>query len=271
MFNKFVIVFKVSFTLVLFIIFLSFFGIPSLIEYLEKAVFVKISTDSSSEGKVSAPAITICTTDPRTGNAWKLSPNISQSSNDSDTFSSVCNGLEGSQLINCFKNSTFGLDDFIVPSLENENESKTKNEPSGYFISEITWAFMGQCHTYIKTEKIDSQTASLLLPTIKRKYDYRIFVHEPDFFFLTTNPKAFPGFKIFLQNENQASSDLLHIQSIELIQHNNLNLEKSPCMEDPEYSFSNCLRNVENEKVGCSFHWAKEKIDKPKIPNWTKM
>ena len=271
MFNKFVIFFKVSFTLVLFIIFLSFFGIPSLIEYLDKAVFVKISTDSSSEGKVSAPAITICTADPRTGNAWKLSPNISQSSNDSATFSSVCSGLEGSQLINCFKNSTFGLDDFIVPSLENQNKNENKNDPPGYFISDITWAFMGQCHTYIQTEKIDSQTASLLLPPLKRKYDYRIYVHDPDFFFLTSNPRAFPGFKLFLPHENIASTDLLHIQSIEIVKHNKLNLEKSPCMEDRDYIFSNCLRNAVNVKVGCILPWAMEKLGKMKIPNCTNL
>ena len=45
-------------------------------EYLDKGVFIKISTDSASEGRVLAPAITICTENTMTGNAWKLTPNV---------------------------------------------------------------------------------------------------------------------------------------------------------------------------------------------------
>ena len=110
-----------------------------------------------------------------------------------------------------------------------------------------------------------------MLPPLKRKYDYRIYVHDPDFFFLTSNPRAFPGFKIFLPHENIASTDLLHIQSIEIVKHNKLNLEKSPCMEDRDYIFSNCLRNAVNVKVGCILPWAMEKLGKMKIPNCTNL
>ena len=271
MFLKFEIFLNVLFILILFISFLSFFGIPSLIEYLDEGVFVKISTYTASEGKVPAPAITICTSDPSTGNAWKLPPNISLSANDSTSYSSVCKGLEGRKLIQCIKNSTYGLDDISVTSLENQNENENEKEPPGYFISDITWAYMGQCHTYIQKEKINSETASLLLPSLNGVYDYVLFVHESDFFSLTANPEAFPGFKMILKNQNQASTDLVQIQCIELIQHNNLNLEKSPCMDDPEYSFSNCLRNAVNMKVGCTLPWAMEKLGKTKIPNCTKM
>ena len=54
-----------------------------------------------------------------TENAWKLSPNISKSFNESAVYSSVSHDLEGSLLIDCIKKSTiYGLDDLILPSTQ---------------------------------------------------------------------------------------------------------------------------------------------------------
>ena len=63
----------------------------------------------------------------------------------------------------------------------------------------------------------------------------------------------------------------MNVQSIEIIKHKNLNLEKRPCVEDPEYSFSACLKMAVIRKIGCKLPWAPSKRDETPIKNCTTM
>ena len=68
---------KVVFFLSLLTTFLTFFGIPAIVEFLNKDVIIRVSEDASTDGTVPAPAGTICTENPETGAGWKTEANVS--------------------------------------------------------------------------------------------------------------------------------------------------------------------------------------------------
>ena len=59
---------------------------------------------------------------------------------------------------------------------------------------------------------------------------------------------------IFLKNLPKAASDN-HYQRIALIEHENLNLPKSPCNDYPDYSFRTCVNSKLSAKIGCRRKW----------------
>ena len=89
--------FKVLFILILFVIFLVFFGIPSMIEFQDDGVFIKVSKYYPSDGAVPAPAATICAENPVTGIGWKSAANTSTSAE--SLFETACEGLDGDALL----------------------------------------------------------------------------------------------------------------------------------------------------------------------------
>ena len=59
---------------------------------------------------------------------------------------------------------------------------------------------------------------------------------------------------IFLRSLPKVASDN-HYQRIALIEHENLNLPKSPCNDDPDYSFRTCVNSKMSAEIGCRRKW----------------
>ena len=237
---------KVSFILSLVGIFLVLFGIPSLEQYLNQGIFVEISTDTSPDGLVNAPAVTLCPENPDTAVGWKSGSNVSLAVK--SVYDTACSRLNGEKLINCVNNFTYSLDEIMVSKLKNKKDNVS---------SDITWAHHGMCHTFMKSDRIGSQTTTTHrdYPRFNSKLKYQVFIHDPDFFFPTRNPKAHPGFFVSLPKSEEASN-LMYIQNMEIIEHRNINLKKNPCIENPEYSFSACLKDAVIRSVGCRLPWS---------------
>ena len=79
---------------------------------------------------------------------------------------------------------------------------------------------------------------------------YRVFVHDQNFFLIYAKPKAFPGLNI-----NKDFRKSIFILSIGLTEHLDMNTESSPCKEDPDYKFMQCVRKSLVRKVGCRLPW----------------
>ena len=153
MIKKLLVFFKVSYIIILFGIFLAAFGIPSLLQYLDEGVFIKISRKTPSDGAVLAPAVTVCAENPETGKGWKSEANVMPAG--VLEFEAACGELDGNDLMRCINNLTYGLEEVFHPSAPDEVENIT---------TDITLVMEGRCHTYLKTENINSQTAALVLP-----------------------------------------------------------------------------------------------------------
>ena len=79
---------------------------------------------------------------------------------------------------------------------------------------------------------------------------YRIFVHDPSFFLYSQTPHNMPGisFKIDLS----AGEATLVFSTT---QREDLNRKSSPCIEDPDYDFQQCVRNYLAREIGCKLPW----------------
>ena len=209
-------------------------------EYLKEDVFVKISKDSSPDGTVPAPSVTVCAINPKTGLGWK-SESTAQSTENGYVGYVGCDALDGSEFVDCVNAMAYDIEDIVLP-----NPYSQENIAAEIVSTDITLAFEGKCHTFSQ-ERMSSEAENLKLPLLNKSLDYRIFIHDPDFFFISFNPKVYPGFKEYLPKQDENSTDLYYIQNIEIIKHDNLNLEKSPCVDYTEYDFSICLKNAVNK------------------------
>ena len=104
--------FNIFFHLSLFLLFLVFFGIPSIEKYLAKETIVTYSEEDSSG--IEAPAVTFVAVKANGTNAvvgWKTSDEIK----DYQKFSMVnhCKKVGLTNLEACVSNDTFGLGDFL--------------------------------------------------------------------------------------------------------------------------------------------------------------
>ena len=200
--------------------------------------------------------MTVCAETPSTSTGFKLDITLSISNKTTTVFEAACPGLNGDLLLDCILSATYNVDEVFFKNLS-KYESSIVN---GSFTSDITLAEEGQCHTFINANPINSAAANLILPPMNASLDHRIFIHDPDFFLLSTNPRAVPGFRLFLPMDEETKLNQMLVQSFETIEHRKLNLARSPCIEDFNYSFSNCIRRAVVKKVGCILPWTPKRI-----------
>ena len=112
---------KLCFIALLFIIFLKYFGFPSLGLYLKKGVMTTTTTEEAADDKVEAPAITICPQNKESNFGWKNSLGSRRLHNGMSFLGIFCSGLEGSELVSCINNNTYS----IVESQIDINSSTT--------------------------------------------------------------------------------------------------------------------------------------------------
>ena len=79
---------------------------------------------------------------------------------------------------------------------------------------------------------------------------YHIFVHDPAFFLQNYRPKTFPGFRLKTDFKNYGAAVYISVTK-----HLELNRESSPCNDDPEYDFQDCVRKKLVRKIGCKLTW----------------
>ena len=237
---------KVVFIASLMIIFIQYFGIVSIKKYFERGVLVKVSKQSNPHGVI-APSTTICVLNPLTNVGWKNQVGDYEIDKTTTIIEAVCGGREAEDLEECVWNSTYDLNHFLP-----------KDIIEGYpFIPDITVASVGKCFTLQASE--DNRIYSNIghgdhvLP-LNDSFAYEIFVHDPSFFFLTLNPKAFPGFRISLKQKELQKGEML-LQTLEITEYKNMNRPGQHCTEDKNFNFSSCLRAKMESDIGCTMPW----------------
>ena len=231
---------------------------------------MKISKDISSDGTVPAPAVTICTVNPETGAGWKSDKNVQTTATGFKDKYAACEGFDDHTLLDCINAKAYDLDDIMMDSKMYVDIDLQAKELPGSFTTDLTWPLFGKCHTYLQ-DRMSSQLWNLTLPPLSKAFDYRLLLHDPQFYFLTTNPKAFPGTDLLLPKQEKNSTDIVFVQNIEIIKHKLLKHETNTCDENPLYDFSACLRNAVNKAVGCNLPWQSNRPGVTKMRNCTKL
>ena len=100
-----------------------------------------------------------------------------------------------------------------------------------------------------------------LLFRMNKSLIYQIHIHDPNFFFLTTNPITIPKIKIFRSIRSVGGREFYHMTYIRAIKHIKMNREKEPCGSGPGYNFVRCLKNSIARTVGCRLEWDRVSSD----------
>ena len=236
--------------IVLFVLFLIFFGIPSVEKYLDKQTIV-VSSEEQTNG-IEAPAITFVATLKKQG--WKsVAKNLNYKS-----FVMVhhCRAKNFTDINICQKNGTFGRDDFLKLArlgYYKENSSRSFNE-SSMWTEDMTVTYYGRHFTLNPSMKMTNALDQAFIFEVDISFDYSIWLHDENFFIVNENPFGLPS-KLWIIAGQELTGAGGFFHEVSLTKHKRLNLNRRPCEEDPRYSFATCTKEKLSEKVGCRLPW----------------
>ena len=251
------------------------FGIPSISNTPNQDTVV-IHYEDIVDG-IEAPAITIAPIHMGHGHGWK-SPQKSTGGKKFSLFNH-CKGFNATDISVCIENDTYEKEEFLNSAklktvLANSSVS-TYNENK--FSSSMTWSEdltvpdMGRHYT-LKSSITITPNAHIIFNLFKN-YSYQIWVHDEHFFIPNNNPFGPPSQYWKVSNKPTKNSEdsgnsqnpqnsgitkspgLMH--RITLTKQKKLNLERSPCNEDPVYSFTTCVKERLSKIIGCRLPWDK--------------
>ena len=231
--------------LLLFSLFLAFFGIPSLVQYQRKEIIV-LKSESKTDKGIEPPAVTLVATKNSLG--WKTVER-DQFWQSFDLFDH-CMGINMT-IYDCLKEDSFGLADFLVEAKfigVNKNYSAPiLLNSSSFWKEDRSLSGFGRHFTLKSLKNITQNEEDCLAFVLSSNFSYFVFVHDEDFFLYNVNPLGPPS-KAW-QFQGSSPNVVNHYQEVTLTRHKKLNLERQPCEEDPIYNFSHCVRESLSKKV----------------------
>ena len=248
--RTFILVFKFIFFLILFIIFVILFGKPAIDRYLDKSVIIETSMEPIRQ-LLDAPAITICVDSAK---AWKnrTETKIGKSSNWTleKSLNIECdNPKTAVDVVQCIYEHIYDFDEMIKQVLWHTSYIDTP------WKSSITSLTNGKCHTLENYGQLgvnaELHSAQIIL---NPNLSYRVFLHDPLFFFITLNPLAVPQIatSIKISQENHIK---IQIQYVSVTKHIKMKREGAHCEDDPHYSLTSCIRRSVVDYVGYCTLW----------------
>ena len=191
--EKFFLYLKIIFQIVLFVIFLAFFGFPSYEKYLRKET-VTISTEELTNG-FEPPALTISAVN-KQGIGWKRGYDTWASFH----FEEHCSSIGISSLKECIKQDTYNLTDIVKGAqfgyANNDWISSPLNSSLLMRNEALAKSSLGKYFT-LKLVRNDE-----MLMFLQKDLDYLICVHDPDFFLVNMNPMGLPANCRFYKHKN---------------------------------------------------------------------
>ena len=214
---------RLLFQLVLFTIFLYFFGLSAVEEYMRKEVMV-VETEKDTHG-IPFPAITIAVPDQL----------------EEDVFSR-CN----MSIDKCIMARTFNASNFIESVQLGYERRMFINLTKEMLTEDFSQIWAGRYFTLnlpisIGPDDDEDQLFIVLYP----QYIYQILVHDPEFFIFTDNPTAIPQMNKYFDAQNTNS----HYYRLVLTEMHELDIPSDPCNPNYDYNFSECVKNSVSMQV----------------------
>ena len=240
----------------LFVIFLSYFGIPSVTKYLKKETMV-VHSEEETFG-IEAPAITLFamkdTGIPMVTLGWKTTDNSLTSMTSFNMFDHCRKKDFTDNMEACVLNDTFELSDFLKEAQLNLFDGKDTTslfrDPSSspLWTEDMSVTFSGRYFTLKLPKKITRREydAILFRMDTTSSFIYTFFVHDESYFIFNINPFSLPGKRWQLDGNSLNASGYSH--DLTLTKHKRLNLDRTPCEEDPFYSFTVCVKEQLSKK-----------------------
>ena len=242
--------------IILFVLFLIFFGVPSVQKYLEKQTIV-ISSEEQTNG-IEAPAITFVATKKREFSiGWK---SVDKDINfKSFVLVDHCQKMSFTDMDICYENDTFGRDEFLMSATLGfyKETARSLFHESSMWTEDMTVTYNGRHFTLNPSMIMTKAPNHALIFEVDNSFDYHIWLHDVNFFIVNQNPYGLPS-KLWIISGNALTNEDGFYHEITLTKHKKLNLVQRPCEEDPRYSFAACSKEKLSEKVGCRLPWDRQ-------------
>ena len=240
-FQKFGLVFllKAILQLVLLILFLYFFGIPSVRTYQKKETIVlKYEIDTNG---IEAPAVTIQATQNTSG--WKsLGGKVYWKSFEVFQHCARVNLT----VEECIEEDSITLSDFLEDVRFGEDLNASSSVLNSLFWKEdMSVTAWGRHFTFKYLKVMTQDDEDCLKFVLKKTYSFSVQVHDEDFFLFNFNPLGPPTNSWNFDGNTEKS----FYQELILTKQKRLNLERRPCEENPDYSFTVCVKENLSKQV----------------------
>ena len=241
-----VLVSKTILQLLLFFLFLAFFGLPSFSQYQKKETII-VKSELDTQG-IEAPAVTLQAIQNKFG--WKSAGNELWYNFE---LYEHCERINMT-IEQCIQNDSIKLTDFLEDVRIDKNyDSKSAtplllnlSTPSAYWREDMTATAFGKYFTFNSPKSITLNQDYCMTFILVRNFTFIVFVHDEDIFLNVANPLGPPvNYWTFEGTKDEKN----HYQELTLTKQTKLNLDRIPCEEDPAYSFTKCIKENSSKKV----------------------
>ena len=241
----------------LLVMFMVFFGIPSVEKY-QRQETIFISSRKLTNG-IEAPAVTLIALNNTTGYGWKRKTNQTSSMMGRYTNTFLldhCKEINQANLESCISEDSFGLTEFLATATFGVTSSSEGELNRSSWKEDVDITANGRYFTWNPQKRITPGPEHFMFMSLFKNLRFFIFVHDIDFYFISTSPL---GTAISFW-EFYGNSMSTHYQELTLIKHKRLNLDHQPCEEAKDYRFTTCVMESLAAKIGCRRPW----------DNWTR-
>ena len=228
---------RASVQIVLLVVALNYFGLPSLRRFFDMKVVV--TSADEDQKNFPSPSVTVCPRNPLSSQGFPkylagLNP-------DDSTLGNICMGKD--DIANCIENNTFDLESTVALYSDKSHFSMGTSEPSNLWTPDFTIVQVGMCYTL---NGLNITTFPFL--EFNKNNTYSILLHDPNLFHITFN---------FLMPTTRISIEKLEADywQFNFVQHRKLNRPSAPCNTSPSYSFTACVKAALSGAVGCRLPW----------------
>ena len=240
-------VLKVFVQVVLLVLALNFFGLPSLRRYFAKEVVVIRSTDEQSG--LPTPAVTVCPLNPQTSSGFPR--NGFNSSFVDSRIGEASKGEEEKDIARCVDKATYNLSSTVGYLHLPGNTWVGPDELQKLWVADFTDKETGICftlnRTYYHFPPVTNPEEYFSIGFINNT-DYVVLLHDPNLFLVTYNDMM-PITKFRFEKPN------FFARGVVITQHHNLDLPSKPCSSLPSYSFTACVLTFLSHYIGCRLPW----------------
>ena len=177
--------FKLPIILILFTLFIIIFGYPAFKKFISGGIVIEQEKKYMKE--MESPAITICMIHPDTKFGWRehyFNPK------ESVLLNGPCNVSDDlNTLIKCIETNTYAKDEAINKAFNGKMvDLKNLN-----WADKLDFFPLGRCHS-IKPPpgSLGFSQMNPLKISFNSSFEYRVMIHDPDYFVMTRNPQTFP-------------------------------------------------------------------------------
>ena len=243
-----VLVSKTILQLLLFFLFLAFFGLPSFSQYQKKETII-VKSELDTQG-IEAPAVTLQAIQNKFG--WKSAGNELWYNFE---LYEHCERINMT-IEQCIQNDSIKLTDFLEDIRIDKNYDSRSATPlllnlstsSAYWREDMTATAFGKYFTFNSPKSISLNQDYCMTFILVRNFTFIVFVHDEDFFLNVANPWG-PPVNYWTFEAFKGPFPKNHYQELTLTKQTKLNLDRRPCEEDPAYSFTKCIKENSSKKV----------------------